>query len=306
MALVVADLMCPAEGLRQAVIGRLAQQAPGRWSQATVSRGATHRHATSGDAGYDELQNVTILGFQPQVLEAQVEGIVAAILAVDADRAERSLRVSRSELADDGANRSTEAFRLNPEDLRAALPNGLDTSSTTLRMERGGAVDAVVNRLAAHSTSLTNTNRLVFGHNKGYAQYALERLGHGVDLTAQQRPAFVAAFANSNSGDISPNLNLRPGSGHARLPGPPGVLRHGPHRAHRMGDPGHSLRRRIAGGRAGSEHPQGATLEQPLLGHAGLVALSERSLRSGRPGHPSPPCSRSGPWAGSSSRCPSS
>lgn len=232
-----------------------------------------------------------------------MEGIVAAILATDADRVERSLRVSRSELADDGANRSMEAFRLNPEDLRAALPNGLDTSSTTLRMERGGAVDVVVNWFATHSTSLTNTNRLVSGDSKGYAQYALERLDHGVDLTAQQRPGFVATFANSSSGDISPNLNLRPGSGHARLTGPTGVLRHGPHRAHRLGDPGHSLRRRIAGGRAGSEHLQRATVEQPLLGHAGIVALSERSLRSGRPGppqvHPAPgPGHGLGPAAG--------
>ena len=32
-----------------------------------------------------------------------------------------------------------------PEDLRSALPGGLDTSSTTLRIESGGAVDAVVN-----------------------------------------------------------------------------------------------------------------------------------------------------------------
>ncbi|MCY1684281.1 MULTISPECIES: hypothetical protein [Kocuria] len=44
-----------------------------------------------------------------------------------------------------GVNRYMEAFRLNPEDLRSALPGGLDTSSTTLRMESGGAVDAVVN-----------------------------------------------------------------------------------------------------------------------------------------------------------------
>lgn len=32
-------------------------------------------------------------------------------------------------------------------------------------------------------------------------------------LTAQQRAEFVGAFANLNSGDISPNLNLSPGSG---------------------------------------------------------------------------------------------
>ncbi len=44
-----------------------------------------------------------------------------------------------------GGNRYMEAFRLNPEDLGSALPGGLDTSSTTLRMESGGAVDAIVN-----------------------------------------------------------------------------------------------------------------------------------------------------------------
>lgn len=74
-----------------------------RWSQATDGLGATHTHATPGGAGFDELQNITTLGFQPQVFEAQVEGIVAAILAADADRAEGRLRVSRSELADAGA-----------------------------------------------------------------------------------------------------------------------------------------------------------------------------------------------------------
>ena len=71
---------------------------------------------------------------------------MAAILAADADRAEGRLRVSRSELADaGGGNRYMEAFRLNPEDLRSALPGGLDTSSTMLRRESGGAVDAIVN-----------------------------------------------------------------------------------------------------------------------------------------------------------------
>lgn len=106
-----------------------------------------------------------------------------------------------------------EAFRRNPAHLRDALPDGLDTSSTTLRFERGGAVDAVVNWFAVHSTSLTHGNRLISGDNKGYAEYALERLDHGADLTGDQRPVFLAAFANANSGDISPNLALRPGTG---------------------------------------------------------------------------------------------
>lgn len=278
-----------------------------------------------------------------------MEGIVAAILAADADRAERSLRVSRSELADDGANRSMEAFRLNPEDLRAALPNGLDTSSTTLRMERGGAVDAVVNWFATHSTSLTNTNRLVPGDNKGYAQYALERLDHGVDLTAQQRPGFVAAFANSNSGDISPNLNLRPGSGptddefeNARQIGTrqADAVRSqlasdgeavGSGIDSRITDAdmrGYQVRPEFSGtGRtertgwvilgtpfgAGSQEdgPGPSIFSERLWNNPFSATLASWRYRSDRyeaavQAPPSPPCSRSGPWAGSSSRCPSS
>jgi neutral ceramidase len=42
-------------------------------------------------------------------------------------------------------------------------------------------------------------NRLISGDNKGYAAYALEKR-HGKD--------FVAAFAQSNCGDVTPNLNL--------------------------------------------------------------------------------------------------
>ena len=72
---------------------------------------------------------------------------MAAILAADADRAEGRLRVSRSELADAGAGGQPVHGGLppDPEDLGSALPGGLDTSSTTLRMESGGAVDAIVN-----------------------------------------------------------------------------------------------------------------------------------------------------------------
>lgn len=212
-ALVVADLMCPTDGVRQEVLRRLDRRAPGRWSQASVAIGGTHTHAGPGGAGFDELQNVTTLGFQKDTFEAQVEGIVGSILDADADRAPGRLRLSRSELADAGANRSMTAFRRNPQELQDALPDGLDTSSTTLRFERDGAVDAVVNWFATHSTSLPNTNQLVSADNKGYAQYALERLEHGTDLMGEGRPAFLAGFANSNSGDISPNLALQPGTG---------------------------------------------------------------------------------------------
>lgn len=41
----------------------------------------------------------------------------------------------------------------------------------------------------------------------------MERLDRGVDYLASEPPEFIAAFAQTNAGDMSPNLNHRPGSG---------------------------------------------------------------------------------------------
>lgn len=213
VAIVVAEILSPSNAVRQAVLSRLGRRAPGRWSQAQVVISSTHTHATPGGATHDQLHNVTTWGFHRRSFEAQVDAMVQAVLAADADKAPGHLRVSRSELTGAGVNRSSVAFRRNPVELQSALPGGIDPASVTLRFERDGRTDAVINWFATHSTSLMNTNRLISGDNKGYAQYALERMDHGVDLMSGSRPVFVAAFANANSGDITPNLNLAPGQG---------------------------------------------------------------------------------------------
>ncbi|WP_369028472.1 neutral/alkaline non-lysosomal ceramidase N-terminal domain-containing protein, partial [Nocardia farcinica] len=48
--------------------------------------------------------------------------------------------------------------------------------------------------------------------NKGYASFSFEHTEHGVRYL-DGRADFIAAFAQTNAGDMSPNLNLRPGSG---------------------------------------------------------------------------------------------
>lgn len=50
---------------------------------------------------------------------------------------------------------------------------------------------------------MNNTNHLVNGDNKGYAAYAAEKhYNHG---KPGGRGSFVAAFAQANEGDVSPN-----------------------------------------------------------------------------------------------------
>jgi neutral ceramidase len=56
---------------------------------------------------------------------------------------------------------------------------------------------------------------LISSDNKGYAGYHWEREVEGVDYLTDPYvpPPFIGAFAQTNAGDMSPNLNLRPGSG---------------------------------------------------------------------------------------------
>ncbi|MBA8826844.1 hypothetical protein FHX42_004223 [Saccharopolyspora lacisalsi] len=77
---------------------------------------------------------------------------------------------------------------------------------------RGDGPVGVINWFATHATSLSPDNTLISGDNKGYAAYRWEQEGSGVDHRSGE-PGFVAAFAQSNSADMSPNLALKPGTG---------------------------------------------------------------------------------------------
>jgi neutral ceramidase len=114
---------------------------------------------------------------------------------------------------DASVNRSRVAFERNPEADRAFFPDGVDPQTTLLRFARDGKAVGAINWFATHNTSMTNRNRLISSDNKGYAGYHWERLVEGVDYLEDGDPAFVAAFAQTNAGDMSPNLHLHPGSG---------------------------------------------------------------------------------------------
>jgi neutral ceramidase len=60
----------------------------------------------------------------------------------------------------------------------------------------------VLSWFAVHVTSMENNNHLISGDNKGYAAYLFER-EQNADYAG--KAPFVAAFANSNAGDVSPN-----------------------------------------------------------------------------------------------------
>jgi neutral ceramidase len=210
VALVVADLGMIFDSVHQAVMRRLAERYGGLYTARNVLLAATHSHAGPGGHSHHVLYNLTTLGFHHKTFAAITDGIVEALARAHDDLAPSTLRLSHGELRDASVNRSLTAFRLNPADITGHFPDAIDPQTTLLRVERGGRAVGAVNWFATHGTSMSGDNRLISGDNKGYAAYHWERLVAGGDYLSPEGPDFIAAFAQTNAGDMSPNLSLTP------------------------------------------------------------------------------------------------
>lgn len=200
------------QSVHRGVLAELARRFGDLYTEQNVLLTSTHSHATCGGSSHDYAYNLSILGFQQQVYDAEVNGIVEAIVAAHADLGPGSLALGRTELHDASVNRSRVAWELNPPADKQHFPDAIDPAVTTLVLRKGGRMVGTITWFATHNTSMTNTNRLISSDNKGYASFSAEHIEHGVRYLDGE-PAFVAAFAQTNAGDMSPNLNLRPGSG---------------------------------------------------------------------------------------------
>lgn len=210
--LVTLDALTGTNAVRDEALRRLAAEYGERWNERNVMVAGTHTHATPGGVTEYPLYNVTTMGFHPETFEAQVSGIVESVRRAEADLSPTEVALGTSTRDDAGVQRSAAAFEKNPAEIRDQLPDGHDPTSVTLTFGRGGETVGAVNWFATHPTSLTADNTLISGDNKGYAQYLWETEA-GVDHRSEADPAMVASFMMSNGADVSPNLNLRPGSG---------------------------------------------------------------------------------------------
>ncbi|MEZ0367177.1 neutral/alkaline non-lysosomal ceramidase N-terminal domain-containing protein [Mycobacterium sp. pUA109] len=211
--LVVCEIPLLLESVHREVLRRLTADYGSCYTLDNVMLTATHTHCGPGGYGDHWLYNSNTHGFRPQTFGAIVDGILEAVTRAHADLAPATLRIASGELHDASINRSPSAFARNPAAERAQFPDAIDPQTTLLRIERGGRLVGAVNWFATHGTSMTNRNTLISSDNKGYAAYHWERLDHAVDYLADNPPDFVAAFAQTNAGDMSPNLHRRPGSG---------------------------------------------------------------------------------------------
>lgn len=208
----VADQALIPVAAHAAIVAKLMAKYPGTYDYTNVCVTATHSHSTPGGCSHDFIYNLAILGFQQDTYDAMVDGFVDAISAAHDDLKPGSIAVGHTTLDNASRNRSEKAFELNPDSDKAVFPDAIDPHMIVWRFKQGSTDVGAISWFPTHGTSLPNTNLLVSGDNKGYAAWSWERKQLGQDYLAGQ-PDFVAAFAQSAAGDMSPNLELKPGTG---------------------------------------------------------------------------------------------
>jgi neutral ceramidase len=206
LAIVTCDIAFPTHTLKLAVLDRLRAEFGDRYGHANVILTGTHTHAAPGGFHHHIDSGPLGGGLFPQCFDALVDGITESIVLADGDLKLGKIFIARGEVEGAGVNRSRVAYMNNPAAERANYSSDVDTTMTLLKFVRDdGQPIGMLNWFAVHGTSMNYYNKLISGDNKGYAAYAVEQ-AHGTRYTGE--PEFVAAFAQTNSGDVTPNLNL--------------------------------------------------------------------------------------------------
>jgi neutral ceramidase len=217
--LVVADIGMVWGDLRVAILDAVAADPvlSRDYRGENVMLSATHTH--NGPAGFSHhhASYLLHLGFDPLVRQTIVDGTIEAMRLAHANLQAHPqsapIRLASGELLNANINRSRPAFAMNPQTEREQF---LDTRGEevdvnkrmvqlNLARDDGSGVGAI-NWFGVHATVLGPETDLVSSDNKGFASLGFERIMR----TRYDAPAgedrFVAAFAQADEGDASPNI----------------------------------------------------------------------------------------------------
>jgi neutral ceramidase len=164
----------------------------------------THTHSGPGGYSHYALFNLSILGFDKQNFECIVNGMVQAIKKAHENLSPGKIYIKSGKVEDCGNNRSPIAYEQNPTNEKIKYSGNTDTEMLLIKfVKNDGEEIGCINWYAIHPTNRGNKNKLITGDNKGYASYLFEKEKR-TDINAKE--TFIAAFANSNCGDISGNV----------------------------------------------------------------------------------------------------
>ncbi|KAL2471004.1 Neutral/alkaline non-lysosomal ceramidase [Abeliophyllum distichum] len=157
------------------VLERLKARYGNLYTENNVAISGIHTHA--GPGGYLQyiVYIVTSLGFVRQSFDALVDGIEQSIIQAHDSLQPGSIYVNKGELLDASVNRSPSAHLNNPAEERSKYKYDVDKNMTLLKFvdDEWGPVGSF-NWFATHGTSMSRTNSLISGDNKGAAARFME------------------------------------------------------------------------------------------------------------------------------------
>ena len=207
---VSAELLFITPPLSLGVLEKLQQTYGELYTKDNVMLTATHTH--SGPGGYCgyALYDFAIGGFDNQNYNAIVNGIYQSIVRAHNSLAPGRIKINQGDLDGVSMNRSEDAY--NENDDYDDYEDNIDKKMLLLRLEDMYSNEiGMINWFAVHPTNIGNKNKLISSDNKGYASFYFEK-SKKTDYLAEN--TFVGAFAQSNAGDVSPNLWGHPDGEH--------------------------------------------------------------------------------------------
>ncbi len=189
------------QSVNQAVLQALRNEFGTLYTDSNLIISATHTHVSPGGYSHYELYNTATGGHYKTNFSILISGIVQAIKQAHEHMSPGRIYYNKGYLTNASINRSLVAYQLNKD--ANAYPS-IDQEMTVLKFIQGNRPVGMLSWFAVHPTNLTKTYKFCSGDNKGYAALEFERL-QGTQYRASP-PQFIAAFANSNAGDMSPNL----------------------------------------------------------------------------------------------------
>ncbi|NXX84397.1 ASAH2 ceramidase, partial [Urocolius indicus] len=198
------DIGMVSQRLRLEVLEKLKSKYGELYRQDNVILSGTHTH--SGPGGYFQytLFWITSKGLITSSLNAIVNGIIKSIDIAHQNLKKGRLFINRGTVANSQINRSPFSYLENPASERSRYSSNTDKEMLMLKMvDENGQELGMISWFAVHPVSMNNTNHLVNSDNVGYASYLFEQDKNKGMLPGEG--SFVAAFASSNLGDVSPN-----------------------------------------------------------------------------------------------------
>lgn len=202
---VSAELVHMTESIKPGVLKELNHRGFTQYNEQNTMIAATHCHSSTSNTSWYGLYDLIngVPGYDDESYKVIVIGIADAIERATKDLAPGSVTLSYGDTKINSYNRSLLAARANKNYKTTAKTakqeswQSVSKEMSLLTFKHDGEGDiGMLSFFPSHGTSNPITNVLVAADHKGYAAYNVEQ---------KKGKGYVAAFAQEDSGDASPN-----------------------------------------------------------------------------------------------------